>query len=214
MKSYLLFFVSLFLIGGCASLEPPVIEVTENTYSSSKNPSVKIELPLDFKYLGHINKRLPGVKGMDYKIYIYANLIGDNFLQKSVKVSTQTLHNKIWSGNTHRWMRNPLKFNVLKVDSKKFNYSVKVHKGIGKFSDPFLVDKGIVIPTCIMSMSLRRVFPAQVAMFIDYFEDLSNYEKFRIDSCEDWREKELLNDKQMKYLEEFEQRALNSIKIY
>ena len=151
---------------------------------------------------------------MDYKIYIYANLIGDNFLQKSVKVSTQTLHNNIWSGHTHRWLRNPLKFNVLKVGSKTFNYSVKVHKGIGKFSDPFLVDKGIVIPTCIMSMSLRRVFPVKVVMIIDYFEDLSNYEKFRIDSCEDWREKELLNDKQMKYLEEFEQRALNSIKIY
>ena len=220
MKIYIFFIVSLFVFTGC-TLEPPVINTEGNTFYSSKNPSIQIELPIDFEYLGSIDKSFQARRLNDSgqtdkaekKIYLYGHLTNDNYLKKLIRISVLELKvGKHWTPETIR-VKNPLKRDIVKLGMRNFQYGIKAKKTTGRLAAQYLLDKGITTPRCNMWMVFGRVFGDNVKMYISYYEDVSNFKEFGIDSCEGWNEKEMLNDKQKEYLKEFEKRAHNSIKI-
>lgn len=221
MKIAIFFIVSLLVIAGCGSLEPPVIKTEGNIYSSTNNPTIQIDLPVEFKYLGSSNRfvEIRRISGSETTLmaekdtHIYVDLTNDNYLKGLVRINLLELSSgKRWHPETIR-TKNPLKRGVLKKDSRNFQYSIKATRTTGRFTSQFLLDKGITTPTCNLWLLYGKVLYRNVKIYLSYYEDISNFKEFGIDSCKGWSEKEELNGKQMEYLEEFEKRAHNNIKI-
>lgn len=225
MKSYILLIISLFVLVGCGAMEPPLINTEGNTFSSSKNPSVQMKLSREFKHIGSDYKSFshsgpfrsvpPVIK---LRFYIYGQLSNDNFLKKFITIETFELPvGRNWHPETISpvigGVKDPLKSATVKLGPKNFQYCIKPTVTAGKYTGQYLLDKGITTSRCYMQMLLGRVSDNNVKMYISFYEDISDFREFDIDSCEGWKDKKMLNDKQTKYLKEFEKRAHNSIKI-
>ncbi|MDH3328211.1 MAG: hypothetical protein OEM01_03170 [Desulfobulbaceae bacterium] len=222
MKSIILVTVSLFILAGCGAMEPSVISTEKNTFSSTKKPSIQIELPTVFEYLGNIDDPLllESSRGIEFpslqterNFYFYGQISDDNYLQKLITINVLELpFGSYWNPETIR-ITNPLKREDVKLGPKKFQCCIHSTETTGSLTGQFLLDKGITTPRCYMRMLFGNVFGENVKMYISYYEDASRFKEFDIDSCQDWDEKEALNDKQKEFLEGFEKRALNSIRI-
>ncbi|MBU0945379.1 MAG: hypothetical protein KJ804_05160 [Proteobacteria bacterium] len=222
MKKYIFVIIAIFVFTGCATIEPPVINTEGNTYYSSKTPSIHIELPLEFEYLGTIEKDFRAQQ-LNYSehstkakntINIYGSITNNNYMKKLIVISVLKLSSgKRWSPETLINHRKLLKSNIVKLGDRNFQYDIKARKTTGILVAQYLLDKGITTPKCNMRMVFGRVFRDNIKMYISYYEDVSNYNDFSVYSCEGWFEKEMLNDKQKEYLKEFEIRAHDSIKV-
>ena len=222
MKIQIFLIVSLLVVAGCGGLEPPVINTEGNTYSSSKMPSIQIEFPVDFEYLGSMEKyfQVQTTGGTERTLkaknntYFYGSITNDNFMKKLIVISVLKLRiGKYWTPQTLSRLKNPLKRDIVKLGTRNFQYGIIASRTTRRFIESYLLDKGITTPTCNMSMVFGRVFSNNVKMYIRYYEDISNFKEVSNYPCEAWFEKEMFHDNQKEYLKEFETRALNSIKV-
>lgn len=221
MKSYLITLVSLFIFVGCAALEPPVINTEGNTFSSSKLPSIHIELENEFKYLGSYGNKFEA-KTLGYtgqtigtrsRSYLYPDLSSEKYLHKLIEIRVLELPaGRNWHPNTMLVVKNPLKESIITLGGQNFQYCIKGKQAISRLTQQYLLEKEFTTPRCFLGMLFGRVFGSTIKVYIYYYEDISNFDEFGVNSCSDWKDKKYLNEKQNKFLEEFEKRAHGSIK--
>lgn len=223
MKSIIIVTVSLLVIAGCGALEPPVITTKKHTFFSSKQPSIEIDLPQDFEYLGTIDKPYwseisyvdpaPITSRTERKIYLYGQLTKDNYLQKLITIVVLELPaGKQWADEPIR-VNKPLKRTDVKFGGKRFQCCIKPTETTDRYTGEYLLENGITTAKCYMWMQCGRVFGENVKMYTAYYEDVSKFEEVDTDSCLNWFNKATLNDKQKQFLEGFEARAYQNIRI-
>jgi len=202
-----------------------VINAEGSSFFSSRNPSVNIELPSSYSYLGMFEntfnpRRLdegeprPTVKA-EANSYLYVQLSSnERYLEKMVQIKTLELPvRECWHPDTMLIVKNPFKKSAVKLGKQYLQYSIKAEEATTPLSAQYLLDNGITTSGCYMSMLIGRVFSDNVKMYIYIYEDISNFKEFDIDSCQEWKEYKSLNDKQKEFIQEFENRVHNSIKF-
>lgn len=224
MKSIVIVFVSLFVIAGCGVKDSPVTTGKGHTFSSSTSPTIKIDLSQDFEYLGTLNEPqwtetlevdpAPITTKTERIFYLYGQLTDFHYLQKFISIVVLELPvGKQWADEPIR-IKKPLVRTSVKLGRNDFQCCIKPAETTDRFSEQYFHDNGITTPKCYMRMSCKRVFGKNVKIFASYYEDVSKFTEFGIDSCLNWYDKGTFNDKQEKYLEGFRTRAVKSINIF
>ncbi|MDH3328212.1 MAG: hypothetical protein OEM01_03175 [Desulfobulbaceae bacterium] len=222
MRIGVLLIISLFVYTGCAQ-EPPMVKTERNTFFSARSPFVQIEFPPDFIYLGSFDTTFrPRKVGSTERMnkaertsYLYGSVADNNYMRKLIEVSVFKLSSgKHWSPETMLIVKNPIKRSIVKLGETNFQYCIKARETTNKYTAQYLLDKGHTTSSCYLWMLIGRVFEDNLKMYISYYEDISNYKEFGVNNCLDWKEKEMLNPKQKRYLQEFEIRAHHSINIF
>ncbi len=222
MRIFLLSLLSLIIVG-CVALEPPKRYADGNTFYSSKTPSIQIEVPQEYKYLGEVDgnykakhitnpSRTAGVKWVSYN---YGHVDTNNYLSKLIQINIQQLK----AGNSFSAYlvntQTSLKHGIIELNNTNFQYAISLREDVGNFASQLLLDKGISSPGCILAISIGRRYGASnnSKMYLNYTEDISNFQDFGVESCEDWKDINLLNEQQINFLQNFENSIKSIIKV-
>jgi hypothetical protein len=206
----------------CAALEPPKRWTEDNIFYSSKSPSLQIDVPDEFIYIGEFDgdymagKSLdPSIKTHTKRVLYNFGVIGENKrLLKLYQINIETLPiDQYWTPWSIK--DSMLMHGMLKQGDENYPYAVVNRSHIGNLTSQYLLDKGIITPSCVLSLSATRRYGSNnnVRMHINYMEDVSSYSEYDIESCSDWNKLPLFNDKQKNFIKKFEERAKEAIQL-
>jgi hypothetical protein len=206
----------------CAALEPPKRWTEDNIFYSSKSPTLQIDVPEEFKYIGEFdgdykvgNTLNPSIKTKTKRVLYNFGVIGENKqLLKLYQINIETLPiDNYWTPWSVK--DSMLTHGMLKQGDKNYPYQIDNRSNVGNLTSQYLLDKGIITPPCVIALSATRRYGSNnnVRMHINYMEDVSNYSKYDVESCLDWNKFTLFNDKQKNFIKTFEERAKEAIQL-
>ncbi len=153
---------------------------------------------------------------MKYNVHIISDAEKDLYLNKLIQINLQKLVdiNKRFSPNLVN-TKTALKHGIIKLNNTNFQYAIHPKEHFGNVTSQFLLDKGVTTSSCVLKFSISRRYGANnnVKIYLNYLEDISNFQDFGVESCVDWKEINFLNYKQKKFLQNFENSIKNILKV-
>jgi len=230
MKRLLFSIPILLFLANCAAFVPEVGDrgvVTEtqqeNTYVafySKESPRLKVKLPAEFKFVGHVSGKkiisdsdVPGGNNqyIDYYIFVVADT--SSRIEKLIEIRINRIQDGDLSLDMFSWMKPNFDSGYIDFLTGKYLYGTTVSSyGTGKHVD-YVANKGYILPAGFLVKGYgRRLEGNNITFQVYYAEDLMHLEQGEYGTLKDWREK-LLDAKQIQIFREFKVRADNSFTI-
>lgn len=220
---YLSVVLCFIFMSGCSGLK---IErnVSNNVFYSSANPSVRIKISPEFRYVGTAEERKhnaysDGTVGgvtVDCTSYIFVQKDRYNYLKKAISIRFySTQGSGYWQSDIFSWLKNMIDSGIMNIHGENYQFSVIADPHPFTITELTTINSnGCIVPNCLLAKGFgRRVSTDnKTKMIILYAEDAqfkgSNNYGYR-----QWLNVEAFTDEQREFLREFMVRSEGNIKI-
>lgn len=219
-QSFSIIALIIILLYGCATLNSKPV-VSDSTFSSDY-PKINIKISPSYRYIGHINYPTetkdyqdPNKKAIRiHSAYVYVPKDAKNQMGSGIFIIFTRLANPGWTtvGSAYNSSdREVYRHGVATFAGQ--DYEAVTHRiNMSQAAQPFydlLMKHGLLATRGFISRAYCQSISSNERMFVYYIEDM-NTTGFQ---PQEWNDKALLKDAQIRFLDDFEKRASKALEI-
>jgi len=196
--------------------------VQDNLFFSAYDPQIKIKVASEFDYIGKVEKHEYKSYSTSFggcnthrETYIFG-YVDNDILKKGVGITIMKTDKGYWQPNLFGNLEKKMASGFEKMHGERYQYCVNSSNLFNKKEEEFILNKEINVPGCLIWKAFARRVGTEynIKIYIGYFEAI-NYNQNDKHSYrnKDWRNTNILTDKQKTYMREFINRSEKSFEI-
>lgn len=217
MKSYIFYFLFLFIIG-CSSTSKKQEETnqgvtTDNVFFSNKNPQISVNISKKFSYFGHLHEKkyfqyTNGNGGSYHNIdsYYFIESKEDKKISKIITFETKNINFGQYTQDANAWMDIKINQETLNHFGEYYQSATTTSKfACNDMKKNLFISKGYILPNLFIIRTTSRVFGYnnQYLFRICYAEKI-DVDKINLNNA-------IPSENETLYLNSFSKRASNDI---
>jgi len=212
----------LIVFAGCQHWTPQRSVDAQNTFTSTRYPSVAISVDPAFTYIGSVKhskyqryKNSPGGSTSHYESFLFGSKGPDDRLQRGVIIRVKKLSEGYILPDLFDKIKHRLDAGITSFDGQNYQYAVfPAQRPFFDFEENFIFDHGYILSDKFLAkaFSRREGSDNNYSILIMYVEALDGFGKGRT-KFRDWTRREYFSDRQKQFVKKVGKRCDQCIQV-